>query len=187
MKKYLFRAIAVSSFAFFIFGFTPHYAFATHTCTGDPSLDASNDALQGHACTASGNGSNNRVPPIVPGQSPIPGANGSPGDVVVQPPGQSSVSGKFADLVAIGAQDFINVITEIRNFLMVTGIVLVVIIFIWAGVSFLTSQGEPEKLAAAKQRFTWAVIGTFILLGTFIIIQTILTILNQRSLFTSTT
>ncbi len=34
-----------------------------------------------------------------------------------------------------------------------------VLIFIWAGFLFLTAQGEPSKIAAARKAFLWASIG----------------------------
>lgn len=39
---------------------------------------------------------------------------------------------------------------------------LVVVMFIYAGIMFLTAAGNPEKLAKAKQAIFWGVIGTIV-------------------------
>ena len=83
-------------------------------------------------------------------------------------------------------QDFVRIVEQIRDFMMAVGIILIVIIFIWSGVTFLTSQGDPEKVSQAKQRLTWGIVGAAVVLGTFIILSTVRTILDQRSIFTST-
>ena len=38
----------------------------------------------------------------------------------------------------------------------------VVIMFIWAGILFLMSQGDPSKISAAKSAVIWAVVGIFV-------------------------
>lgn len=39
---------------------------------------------------------------------------------------------------------------------------LVVIMFIWAGVLFLTAQGDPGKIGAARKAVIWAVVGVMV-------------------------
>jgi hypothetical protein len=36
---------------------------------------------------------------------------------------------------------------------------LVIIMFIWAGITFLTAQGDPSKIGTAKKIVIWAIIG----------------------------
>lgn len=91
----------------------------------------------------------------------------------------------YADAEPFTLQNFVNIVEEIRNFMMGVGIVLIVVIFIWSGITFLTSNGDPEKVSQAKQRLTWAIVGAAIVLGTFIILSTVRAVLDQRSVFTS--
>jgi hypothetical protein len=37
---------------------------------------------------------------------------------------------------------------------------LIIIMFIWAGILFLTAQGDPTKITGAKKAVLWAVVGT---------------------------
>jgi hypothetical protein len=39
---------------------------------------------------------------------------------------------------------------------------LAVLMFIYAGILFLTAQGAPEKVAAARQAFLWGVVGVVV-------------------------
>ena len=60
----------------------------------------------------------------------------------------------------------IDLITAIlRNIIMPIAAVAVTFWIIWAGFGFLTAQGNPAKLAVAKERLLWALIGAGILLG----------------------
>lgn len=62
----------------------------------------------------------------------------------------------------------------------VAGIIgpIAVIMFIIAGIIFLTSAGKPEKVTTAKTCLLYAIIGTAIALGAGIISATITTILG---------
>ena len=39
---------------------------------------------------------------------------------------------------------------------------LVVIMFIWAGILFVTAQGDPAKISQAKKAVIWAVVGVIV-------------------------
>jgi len=67
-------------------------------------------------------------------------------------------------VIANGTQTTdINVILgNIRGLVWEIFATLVVICFIWAGVLFLTAEGDPQKLEKAKQAFFWGVIGTLV-------------------------
>jgi len=51
-----------------------------------------------------------------------------------------------------------------------------------AGVKLVTSQGDPKTLAAAKARFTWAILGFFIALSVFTIIRLVGILVGKNDL-----
>ena len=181
----IFAAFAIFSFAF--------PAFAGHNCT--PVLSTTeqrtlDENVHGHPCsnnsgTLPNTDDSNTRQPTGTNNNSQQNTNQSSGASVQLSEPPSDIRGLFAGDTPLSAQNGIDILTEIRNFLMIAGIVVVVIMLIWSGITYITSQGDPEKVAAAKQRFIWAIIGTAILLATFIIISTIRTILDQRSIFTS--
>jgi|GEM_PF-1844461 len=46
-----------------------------------------------------------------------------------------------------------------------TGIILAVIVIVYAGIVYASSQGQPDKLGLAKELIVGALIGLFILLS----------------------
>ena len=85
----------------------------------------------------------------------------------------------------LSAQNVLDIITEIRNFLIVLGIIVVVIFVIWGGVDYISSRGDEEKVNAAKQKIIVAVIGAAIILMVFILLQTLRAVIEQRTIFTT--
>ncbi len=57
---------------------------------------------------------------------------------------------------------FRTLITQITSYIFTIVGLLAVLMFIWAGILFLTSAGSPEKIAKAKEALKWAVIGVAI-------------------------
>ncbi len=57
-------------------------------------------------------------------------------------------------------------LTQIALFVMVAFI-------LYYGFMFLKSQGNPEKLTAAKKSFSWGLVGVIVILGTYTIIATV--------------
>ena len=85
----------------------------------------------------------------------------------------------------LSAQNILDIITEIRNFLIVLGIIVVVIFVIWGGVDYISSRGDEAKVEAAKQKIIVAVIGAAIILMVFILLQTLRAVIEQRTIFTT--
>jgi len=54
---------------------------------------------------------------------------------------------------------------------------IAVILFVFAGILFLTAQGRPEELTRAKQAFLWGVVGVVVAILAFSIIKIIETAL----------
>src|SRR3989344_4915411 len=61
--------------------------------------------------------------------------------------------------------DFPSLIAKITQFFTIIIGGLAVIMFIWAGILFVTSAGNDTKLANAKTAVWWAVVGTAIALA----------------------
>ena len=52
------------------------------------------------------------------------------------------------------------------------------LMFVWGGFQWLTSAGNPEKVAAGTQTMIWAVIGVFLVLSSYILLSTFLSFLK---------
>ncbi len=65
------------------------------------------------------------------------------------------------------------VLNNALTIFIIAGIFLVLIFIVWAGISWITSGGDKNKLAAARARATWAIIGLIIILLAFFIINTL--------------
>ena len=92
---------------------------------------------------------------------------------------QAYTAGQAYTLVEI-----VKIIGEIRNFVLIVGIIIVLIFLIWGGVTYMTAGGDATKIATAKSRIVAAVIGAAIVIGAFAILATIKGILDARSLVT---
>ena len=60
---------------------------------------------------------------------------------------------------------FPSLIQTITNYITTLITAIVVIVFIWAGILFVTSGGSEQKISTAKKMLLWAVIGTGIALA----------------------
>jgi hypothetical protein len=54
-----------------------------------------------------------------------------------------------------------------------TGICLVTIYIVWGGIQWITAEGDKTKLASARSKVTWAIIGFIILLLSYTIVNAI--------------
>lgn len=68
--------------------------------------------------------------------------------------------------------------------LFVNGIVriaipIIVIFFLWSGLSFVLALGNPEKIKKAKDMFFYTVIGTLLILGAWTITNAIIGTVNS--------
>jgi len=57
------------------------------------------------------------------------------------------------------ATTFADFVGEIASYIRDIALVISVIMFLWSGFLFLTSQGNEEKVTKAKKALTWAIIG----------------------------
>jgi hypothetical protein len=60
--------------------------------------------------------------------------------------------------------DIIRTLENVRNIIWAILGFVVVIMFIWAGITFVTAEGDPTKLGAARNRLMYGVIGIIVAL-----------------------
>ena len=76
--------------------------------------------------------------------------------------GWSGTSGRISN--PLDSDSFSELISGIIDWLIIIGQLIAVIMIIWSGFLFMTSEGEPEKITKAKKSLTWALVGLLILL-----------------------
>lgn len=91
----------------------------------------------------------------------IPGANGQPG-VQVQAP-NSIPKG--------GSERLGQAISGGINIMIIIAVVLCLISLVWAGIQWASSSGDKGKVASARARITWSIIGLIIVLLAFLIVN----------------
>lgn len=92
-----------------------------------------------------------------------------------------SITALFLPIAAFAAQqNYIEGII-IRLLSMVVWPIFVgasVVMLIWAGILFLTAQGEPEKIQKAQKAVMWAVIGIVVAILAFSAVNIIRTVIG---------
>lgn len=74
-----------------------------------------------------------------------------------------------------------DLITAITGFVATIAASLAVLMFLWAGILFLTSAGNEGRLANARKAVWWAVIGTGIALASYALVGVIQAIIPPPS------
>ncbi len=77
-----------------------------------------------------------------------------------------------ADLFEVPEKTLENVKTTVINILKALVWTVTIVMFVYAGILFLTSAGAPDKLGKAKKAFIWG-IGGVIVIGIGFAIETI--------------
>lgn len=70
-------------------------------------------------------------------------------------------------------QSVFGIITGLACWFTRFALILMVVMIVFYGVKFMTSQGNPTKFGEAKTSFIWALVGVLIILGTYTIIATV--------------
>lgn len=65
------------------------------------------------------------------------------------------------------ASDVGTVVSNIVDKVWIIFAAIAVILFVYAGVMFLTAAGSPEKIAAARQAAMWGVVGVVVMILAF--------------------
>lgn len=66
-----------------------------------------------------------------------------------------------------------DLVNRVVQFLIPMAAVILLLVFIWGGYDYMTSQGAPDKIKAAQAKFTTGIIGLVLLLLSYIIVRTI--------------
>jgi hypothetical protein len=68
----------------------------------------------------------------------------------------------------------------ILNFIFLGAAFIAVIMIIFSGIQWVTSQGEPGKMAAARSRLMYAVIGLVVVGLSFLIVRVVITVIGAN-------
>jgi len=79
-------------------------------------------------------------------------------------------------------QNILDIIGQIRNFILIVGVLIILIFIIWGGIDYITARGDQTKITSAKSKIVGALIGAAIVLSAFALLATVRTILSKRSL-----
>ena len=105
------------------------------------------------------------IPGILPSSAPqqVPIPSGLPAEVT----GGLDVTGKAA--IELG-----------MNLLFGIAAVIVVVMLVFSGIQWITSGGDPLKIAAAKKRITYSIIGLIVVVSAFLLVSFIYTTLTGQ-------
>lgn len=93
----------------------------------------------------------------------IPGAGGNP--ITINPPAKIPSGGVGFTLD--------NIMGVGLSLLIISAILLSLLYLIWGGISWITSEGDKQKLAQARQKIVFAIIGLIVVFLAFSIINAI--------------
>ena len=71
-----------------------------------------------------------------------------------------------------------QILQIIINAILMIGGAFAVIMFVWAGIKFLTAQGAPDKVAEARNFFLWGVVGVAVMIIGTVIVTIVANLLN---------
>jgi hypothetical protein len=75
-----------------------------------------------------------------------------------------------------------EIISRVVNFFLIPiSSVILLLVFIWAGYDFMTSEGNPEKIKSAQAKITTGIIGIVLLVLAFLIVKVVELILGIRT------
>jgi uncharacterized membrane protein len=92
----------------------------------------------------------------------IPGTDGN--IIKINPPG---------NVPSGGPSQMASILGDLIQFLMVLGILLSLIYLVWAGANWIMSSGDKQKLASAKQKLIYAIVGLIVIFFSFFLVSII--------------
>jgi hypothetical protein len=101
----------------------------------------------------------------------IPGADGTPQDLPAPSGLPSHLTG---GLDTTGT----NIIQLVLNLLIFAAAIIAIVVIIWSGIQWIRSEGDPSKVAAARARLIYAIVGLVVVAGSFFIIQRVYSVLT---------
>lgn len=69
------------------------------------------------------------------------------------------------------------------NLVFLGGILFAIILIIYSGIQWTLSGGDKEKIASARNRITFIIIGLIVIILAFVIVKAILTLIGYNSSF----
>lgn len=96
----------------------------------------------------------------------------SPGGYRIDAPGNAPSGG----LSTTGA----STIQVAINLLLLASIIVFLLVFLWAAINWITSEGEKQKLQNARNKIVFAIVGLVVVLSAFLIINFIGSFLSVK-------
>lgn len=96
---------------------------------------------------------------------------------ILNPPGL-----KFSEGGGGIGTDLGTIVSGFTNIAFLVGGFLVLFWFTWGVFQYIVAQGDKEKLAHARSRMTWSIIGFIFLIASFLLSQYASTIFQPKSL-----
>jgi hypothetical protein len=155
MKK-IFTLLIIATFLVCSFAVVTH-ADSTPTPAGTPAMGATNTPAMGSApcsktpCT--------KVDTAAPENAPL--------NIHLNNP-----------LAAGGVSTIGDAINKILSLVIRIALPIIILMFIWSGLSFIFARGNPEKIKVAKNMFLYTIIGTLLILGAWTITNAIIGTVN---------
>ena len=72
-----------------------------------------------------------------------------------------------------GIESFTDFIARILNIVMMIGLPIIVLIFIWTGFLYVKAQGDPTAIGKAHKALLWTVVGAALIIGSGVIANAI--------------
>ncbi len=119
------------------------------------------------SCVAIGGSTPSPVSPGGGTPSPISPGPGTPSPISPSPgtPNPVSPGGSFKLTNPIKANSFADIMVRVARIVVLIGLPLVVIMFIYAGSLYVFAQGNEARITKAHQAFFWTVIGALLIVG----------------------
>jgi hypothetical protein len=101
---------------------------------------------------------------------------------IIAPPSQPQQQGLEYSLESPLRSNIITIeglLTTILNVLLVIAVPIIVFFIIFAGFTYVTAQGNPEKIKTATRSLTYAIIGAVLILGGVAISEIIASVVSS--------
>lgn len=76
----------------------------------------------------------------------------------------------------VGINKPADVINKLIPIVMGFAVIILFFVLVWGGYSFMTSQGNPDKIKAARSKITTAIIGFVLLIFSYVVVRALSTI-----------
>ena len=85
---------------------------------------------------------------------------------------------QFSGLCNLNANNLGGIVGAAVTFILIIAVLIALFFLIWGGISWITSGGDKAKVAAARSRITYAIIGLVVTLVAFFIVSVVGYIFN---------